>query len=306
MTSVVAARGRKTASRRPATTKASRRITTISLLALPVLVYGAFILYPLFKVVSLSLWHWDGLGQAEWAGAENYVALWNDSALREAFIHGLILVGFFAILPLLIGLPLASLLVRSKTPGLSFFRTIVFLPQVIAMVVLAVAWRKIYGSDGEINTVLNFLGFDINIAWLGTFSTALPAVGLIGTWVSVGLVTVLLMSGIARVPESLYEAATLDGAGPIRKFLSITLPAVRAEILVCITLTTINALKTFDLVYMTTSGGPGSSTAVPAYVVFRKAFRDGEVGTASALAVALTLIILIINIVINLTGEREK
>lgn len=284
----------------------TRLVTTVGLLAIPAIVYGAFIIYPIIRVIGLSMWEWDGLGDATWAGFDNYVAVWEDERLRAAFLHGLILIFFFAILPIIIGLPLASILVRSKARGLGFFRTVVFLPQVIAMVVLAVAWRDIYALDGPINTVLGWFGVEMKESFLGSFTWALPAVGFIGTWVSVGLVTVLLMSGIARIDESYYEAATLDGVGAFGKFRYITLPAVRAEILVCITLTTINALKTFDLVYMTTAGGPGTSTTVPAYEVYYQAFRAGSVGTASALAVVLTLLIFIINLVVNILGEREK
>lgn len=292
--------------RRPWTKKRTRVVTTIALLAVPTIVYSAFIIYPVVRVIGLSFWHWDGLGTATWAGFENYAAIWEDQRLRDAFLHGLVLIFFFAILPIIIGLPLASMLVRSKVPGLGFFRTVVFLPQVIAMVVLAVAWRDIYALDGPINTVLSWFGMEMSEPFLGSFTWALPAVGFIGTWVSTGLVTVLLMSGMSRVSESYYEAATIDGVGALGKFWYITLPAVRAEILVSITLTTINALKTFDLVYMTTSGGPGTSTTVPAYEVYYQAFRAGSVGTASALAVVLTLLIFAINLVVNILGEREK
>ena len=142
-------------------------------------------------------------------------------------------------------------------------------------------------------------------AWLGDFTFALPAVGLIGSWVSLGLVTVLLMSGMATIPRDLYEAAMLDGAGRVRQFFAITVPSVRAEIIVSLTLTIVAALKTFDLVYVTTSGGPGSATTVPSYEVYYQAFRIGEVGTASSLAVVLTLVIFLINLALNLVGERE-
>ena len=282
-------------------------MASIALLALPVLVYGLFLLYPIGRVVVLSLYTWDGLGTGTWAGLENYRLTFTDPRLVGAFAHALVLIVFYAVIPLGIGLVLASLLARSQVRGIGFFRTVVFLPQVIAMVVLAIAWRQIYQPDGLLNTVLSWiLPGDVTTAWLGDYSTALVAVGLIGTWVSTGLVTVLLMSGIAGIPKDYYEAATLDGAGWFRQFRYITVPGVRAEILVSLTLTIISALKTFDLVYMTTAGGPGTSTTVPSYEVYNQAFRLGQVGTASSLAVVLTLVIFAINLVLNLTGERDR
>src|SRR5699024_2740070 len=211
-----------------------------------------------------------------------------------------------AVLPLGIGLVLAAVLVRGQVRGLPFFRTVVFLPQVIAMVVVAVAWRQGYAPDGELNRLLEALGLDfLTRSWLGNFTWTRQAVGFVGTWVSTGLVTVLLRAGMARVPRDLYEAATLDGAGPVRSFFAITVPSVRAEIVVALTLTIIAALKTFDLVYVTTSGGPGTASSVPSYEVWRQAFQVGNVGIATTVAVVLTLLVFLINVVINRLGERE-
>jgi raffinose/stachyose/melibiose transport system permease protein len=217
-----------------------------------------------------------------------------------------VLVFFYAILPLGIGLVLAALLTRSKVRGMGFFRTIIFLPQVIAMVVVAVTWRQIYAPDGPLNGFLRLVGLDaLTTAWLGDYTWTLPAVGLIGTWVSTGLVTVLLMAGMSRVPGELYEAARLDGAGPVREFFALTLPAIRGEITVALTLTIVAALKTFDLVYVTTGGGPGTSTTVPSYEVYRRAFELGEVGTATAIGITLTVIVFAITAAVNRIGDRS-
>ena len=287
--------------------RSGRRLAALCPLAPPLARYVAFMLYPLARVLLLSLYRWDGLGTGTWAGADNYVQTLSDDRLLGAFGHALVLIVFYALIPLAIGLVLADLLTRARLKGLGFFRTVVFLPQVVAMVVLAVAWRRIYAPDGLLNSALRALGLDaLTRAWLGDFSTALIAVGLIGTWVSTGLVTVLLMSGIAAIPRDYYEAATLDGAGWWRRLWYVTLPGVRAEVLVSLTLTIIAALKTFDLVYVTTSGGPGASTTVPSYEVYNQAFRLGRVGTASSLAVILTAVIFVINLTINLFGERGR
>jgi raffinose/stachyose/melibiose transport system permease protein len=154
---------------------------------------------------------------------------------------------------------------------------------VIALVVVAVVWRRIYEPTG----------------WLGDFTLALPAIGLVGTWVAFGLALVLLLAGVQRIPRSLYDAARVDGAGPVREFFAVTLPNVRGELAVALTLTTITALRNFDLVYVTTGGGPGNATTVPALEVYRRAFGGGEVGAAAAVGVCLAAVIFVLALAIN-------
>lgn len=270
------------------------------------LIYALFLLVPLARAAQFSFFEWDGLGASTFVGFDNYLALFLDEQLREAFVHALVLIFFYAILPICIGLVLAAILTRAQVKGLGFFRTIIFLPQVIAMVVVAVTWRQIYAPDGPLNGFLRLIGLDaLARPWLGDYTFTLPAVGLIGSWVSLGLVTLLLMAGMSRVPRELYEAARLDGAGSVREFFAITLPSIRGEITVALTLTIVAALKTFDLVYVTTSGGPGTSTTVPSYEVYRRAFELGEVGAAAAVGIALTIIVFAINFVVNRIGDKK-
>ena len=268
-------------------------------------VYAAFLLVPLGRAVNISFFEWDGLSPGTWAGIDNYVKVFTSERLRGAFVHAFVLIGFFAVIPLVVGLMLASILHRGKVRGLSFFRTAVFSPQVVAMVVVAVAWRRIYAPDGSLNALLDAIGLgSLGRAWLGDYTFALPAVGLIGTWFEIGLVTVLLLAGMGRISGELYEAARLDGAGPLREFFSVTLPAVRGEISVALTLTVIAALKTFDLVYVTTKGGPGNQTSVPSYEVYHRAFELGQVGLAAAIGVTLTVLIFAITYGITRIGDR--
>jgi raffinose/stachyose/melibiose transport system permease protein len=290
--------------RRPG--RSTRSWVPYAYLAPALVLYGLFLLVPLVRATQFSLFEWDGLGASTFVGFENYVAAFQDERLRSAFVHALVLVFFYAILPLCIGLVLAAILTRARVRGMGFFRTIIFLPQVIAMVVVAVTWRQIYAPDGPLNGLLRLVGLDnLTTAWLGDYTWTLPAVGLIGTWVSTGLVTVLLMAGMSRIPKELYEAARLDGAGPVREFFALTLPSIRGEITVALTLTIVAALKTFDLVYVTTGGGPGTSTTVPSYEVYRRAFELGEVGAAAAVGVTLTIIVFAINAVVNRIGDKS-
>jgi raffinose/stachyose/melibiose transport system permease protein len=267
-------------------------------------VFFCFVLLPLAHAAYLSLWNWDGLTTATWAGLGNYGDVFSDQELRSAFVHALVLLIFYALLPVLIGLALAGVMARAHVRGLPLFRTILFLPQVVAMVVVAVMWKMIYDPDnGALNRFLGWFGIE-GKSWLGDFSLALPSIGLIGTWVYFGLAMVLLTAGVQKIPTSLYDAARVDGAGAFREFLAVTLPALRGEIAVALTLTTIYALRNFDLVYITTHGGPGDSTTVPAFQVFSRAFESGQVGSAAAVGITLTAIIFLISLGINRVAER--
>jgi raffinose/stachyose/melibiose transport system permease protein len=269
-------------------------------------VFTAFVLAPLIHSGWISLFQWDGITPGEWVALDNYKAIVTDPALRSAFAHALILLIFYSFLPIVIGLVLAAAMSRAPVRGLAAWRTVLFLPQVIALVVVAVMWRMIYAPDGGlINDVLSAIGLgSLTQDWLGSFNLALPAVGLIGTWVMYGLAMVLFTAGVQKIPQSLYDAARVDGAGPVREFFAVTLPGLRAEIAVALTLTTIQALRSFDLVYITTRGGPGGSTTVPAYVVYDRAFKSGQVGSASAVGVCLAAVIFVLAFAINRFAER--
>jgi raffinose/stachyose/melibiose transport system permease protein len=271
-------------------------------------VFAAFVLAPLGHAFWLSLFEWDGVTLGTWVGLDNYGDVATDPALRRAFFHALVLIVFYALLPVGIGLVLAGLLARVRVRGLALFRTVLFLPQVIAMVVVAVMWRMIYDPrNGALNELLRAIGLgSLTQSWLGDFDLALPSVGLIGTWVWIGLAMVLLTAGVQKIPPSLYDAARVDGAGVVREFLAVTLPGLRGEIAVALTLCTIAALRNFDLIYITTQGGPGQATSVPAFQVYDRAFQSGQVGSAAAIGLTLTAIIFAFSFAINRTAERGE
>lgn len=270
------------------------------------LVYGTFLLFPVFRTAQFSLYDWSGFGPATFVGFDNYLGLIGDRRFVDAISHSLYLILFYSVIPLVVGLVLAAILRRGQVKGMGFFRVLIFMPQVIALVVVAVAWRQIYTPGGTLNQMLGWIGIESDRGWLGEPSTALTAVGIIGFWIQLGLVMLLLLAGMSRIPNELYEAARLDGAGPISEFFGVTLPAVRGEIATALVLTIIAALKTFDLVYMTTAGGPGSATTVPSYEVYNRAFQLKQVGSASAVAIVLTLIVFTINVFVSRIGEERK
>jgi raffinose/stachyose/melibiose transport system permease protein len=275
-------------------------------LAPALLFYLIFAFGPLIYTTWLSFFRWDGITVGEWVGLDNYDRVLSDPAIRSSFVHSLVLVVFYAIIPCALGLFLASVMAHARIRGIGFFRAVLFLPQTIATVVVAIAWVWIYGQNGPINEGLRAIGLGgLARSWLGDFNLALPAVGLIGTWVMFGLCMVLFLAGIQKIPQSLYEAARVDGAGRMREFFAVTLPALRGELAVALTLTTIMALRTFDLVYVATSGGPGSSTTVPSWLVYQNAFATGRVGLAAAVAVVLTVIIFAVAFLITRLVDRD-
>jgi raffinose/stachyose/melibiose transport system permease protein len=268
--------------------------------------YLLFAFGPLLYTAWLSFFDWDGLTVGTWIGLDNYEKVLSDPAIRASFVHAFELIIFYAVLPVLLGLLLASLLAHGRVRGVTGFRAVLFLPQTVATVVVAIAWVWIYAPDGPLNEALRALGLGrITRGWIGDFTFALPALGLVGTWVTFGLCLVLFLAGMQKIPLSLYEAARVDGAGRVREFFAVTLPGLRGELAVALTITVITALRTFDLIYVSTAGGPGTATTVPSVLVYQNAFTNGRVGLAAAVAVVLTALIFVVAFAITRLVDRD-
>lgn len=289
----------------------ARRQTLVGwLFVLPALaVYAVFVLQPLALTVQYSFYRWDGFGPATWVGLRNYASVLTDPNLLGTIFNALRLVIFFSLIPVSLGLVTASVIHRVATGRLgAVARTVLFLPQVIPLVAAGIIWGRLLSLRGLINQSLTAVGLgDVTRAWLGDFDFALVAVGLIGVWVLLGFCTVLLLTGISKVDPGLYESARIDGAGWRQEFRAITVPSLRYEIGVCLTVTVIAALAAFDIVYVSTGGGPGNSTAVPGIKIYYLAFLERQVGLASALAVAIVVLVLAIILPIQrLTREDSR
>jgi raffinose/stachyose/melibiose transport system permease protein len=279
------------------------------LYVLPALaMYTVFVLRPLGLTFQYSLYHWNGIGVARWAGLDNYLTVFTDGDLLKIIGNAFVLIIFFSFVPVGLGLLVANL-VRRTTGGPfgTVVRTILFLPQVIPLVAAGIAWSWLLSSNGVVNQLLRAVGLGgWARAWLGEFDTALPSVGVIGAWVLLGLCTILLVTGMSKIDPALYEAARIDGAGPIREFFAVTLPSLRQEIGVCLTVTVIAALASFDIVYIATAGGPGLQTTVPGLEIYRLAFAQRQVGLASALAIVLMLLVLVCVLPIQRLTRGDK
>lgn len=269
--------------------------TSLLFIAPAFLFYAAFVIVPLGMSLFYSFLRWDGIGAWRFAGINNYIVVLTDSDLLQIIGNAFELVGWFTIIPLVLGLAVASVIREHLSgPFGTTTRTILFLPQVIPLVAAGIAWSWMFASTGLVNQALRGVGLGfLARGWLGDFTFALPAVGIIGAWVLLGLCTMLLVTGITKIDPSLYEAARLDGANGWHEFFYITLPGLRQEIGVCVTVTVIAALASFDIVYIATVGGPGIETTVPGLEIYRLAFAHRQVGLASALAIFLMVLVIV-------------
>ncbi len=275
-----------------------RRDTIIGwLFVVPALVmYAIFVLLPLLMSIQYSFFRWNGITAMTWVGLKNYASVLSDPDLLGTIINAFRLIVFFSFIPVSLGLIVASVIHRVATGRLgAIARTVLFLPQVIPLVAAGIIWGWLLALPGLINQILTALGLgSVTRAWLGDFDWALPAVGFIGVWVLLGFCTVLLWTGMTKLDPALFESARIDGASWFTEFTRITFPLLRNEIGVCLTVTVIAALAAFDIVYVSTAGGPGNSTAVPGIQIYILAFTEQRIGPASALAVILMLLVLVV------------
>ena len=252
--------------------------------------FSLFVIYPIFQTLWLSFWKWDRISPSIWVGIENYRIVLSNPEIYSAFSHSFVFVIFYSV----------------KVRGEGFFRAILFMPQIISTVVVAISWRWIYASDGPINNFFIFLGAEkITTAWLGNFDTALIAVGIIGTWINYGLAMILFLSGAQRISQDLLDADRIDGANMWQEFRYILLPSIRGEILIVSIVTMTLALRNFDIVWNATQGGPGNATDVPSIFIYKSAFVNRYVGEAAATSFILALVIFSITSVL-LLRRRES
>lgn len=300
------ARPRRTARR----TSSGRRRPWLGLLYLApgLLVYVLVVLVPVGQGVWLSLFHWNGITPATWAGLSNYSGFFKDPTLRAAGEHTLVFMVFFSVLPIALGMLTAALTANRRVRAGGLFRAVVFIPQTVTPAVTAVVWKRIYAPNGPINDVLQAIGLGrFTRGWLGEYTWALPALGLIGTWAAFGLCAVMFIAGMQTIPAELYDAARVDGAGPIREFFTVTLPGLRGPIAVVLTLTIVGAIRVFDVVWLTTRGGPGTSTVTPTIILYERAFANPDIGSAAAIGVILSALALLVTLlIVRLSRERDR
>ncbi len=265
------------------------------------LTYTVFILIPVVQTIFLSGMDWSGMGIKKFIGMQNYLELFSDPIFFQSLMNNVTLVFYIMVLPTLLGLFLASLIELNNITYRKIFEVAFFMPYILSLVVVGVIWRWIYNpAFGVLNEFLSKIGLSaLTRAWLGDSQTALVSVGMTGTWVNYGFAMVIFLAGYRKISPNLYDAVALDGGNGWHKFWYVALPSLTNEIMVVAVYLFINSLKTFDLVYVMTKGGPGYATNVLSLYVFRNAFQYNRNGYAAALAVTLMFIIFTITLVVT-------
>lgn len=261
------------------------------------------VLIPQVANFVLSFTAWKGVGTPRWIGLQNYQRLLQDDQFWGSMQHTLLFIISMTIIPVILGVVLASLLfdyIRDQFGETlpSLFRAGFYLPQILPITTAGVLWGWILSPVGVANMVLRAIGLGgLAQNWIGDATWALPAVSLMIVWIQVGYCLVIFMAGLSRIDPSLYEAAQLDGAGWWQRLYNITVPMLAPEIFVVVLTTLIAALKVFAPVFVLTAGGPDNATLVPSYLTYYHFFTTQRVGYAAAIAVvqmALTVVLAVI------------
>ena len=277
----------------------ARSVSPIILFLLPALsFYFVFELFPIFYSLYISFFEWHIIGDVRFVGLENYFKMFSDPvfivALRNTFIYTIVTVPT----QIFFGLAIA-LLLNQKIRGKVTFRALYYIPVITSWTVVSLIWKWIYDPVyGFLNYVLLSLGaIREPVRWLQDPSVALCAVMLVTIWKGIGWNMVIFLAGLQTIPQSLYDAALIDGANRWRRFRYITLPLLRPVIATVTVLLTIGALNAFVQIYILTAGGPLHSTEVINTYLYKNAFSYLNFGYASSMAMFLLALTLTISIV---------
>jgi multiple sugar transport system permease protein len=268
---------------------------------------AVFMVFPLGFSLYMSFQNWDIFRPAKFVGLANYRSLFADDPLFVIALRNTVVYTVGTVVPtILISLAVAGVLNR-KVKGIGVFRTIVFLPLAVSSVVMAVVWQFVFNTNnGLLNIMLGWIGIG-PVPWLVDPKWAMLSLCTVSVWRSVPFATVILLAAMQGVPENLYEAAKLDGAGELRQFVSITVPLIRGAVSFVVVISIIHAFQAFDLVYVLTgpNGGPETATYVLGIMLFQHAFGFLEFGYASALAWVIFAILLVLTVLQLRLGRRR-
>lgn len=287
----------------------SRKLTPFLFLAPFLLLFVVYRFWPILSAFLLSLQDVKGLGDNKFIGLQNYIDLVSD----KSFLSSLKITSYFTVGANLLLIPvpliLAVLLFNRNTPLKNTWRTILFLPSLTSLVVVGTVFRIILADyAGLLNTFLGFFGIK-PLAWLLSTNLTVPSLIILAFWRWTGMFIIYFTSGLTTIPNEIYESARIDGASGVRMFFKITIPMIRPIIIFVLSISVIGAFQVFVEPYILYGAGrtPGESGLTTALYLYRRAFRNFDMGYASAIGVVLAVIILLVSIVhLKLVGFFRK
>ena len=280
-----------------------RTLTAYAFLAPGFIAFAVFLLLPVAWVVRQSFLQGGVLGASQWVGLENWREAANDTALREALRNTLLYTAM--VVPATIGLGLLlAVLLRGVRRGGATLRTILYLPSLAPIVLAALVWVFMVQPDfGLLNLVNRALGVEpLNL--LGDERLALPTIAGLDIWRGFGFWGILLLAALLGVPPELYQAASLDGASPLRRFWHVTLPSIRPVLAVAALLVTVTSMQVFDSVYVLTNGGPGGATRTAVFYIYTSIFETGNPGYGAVLSLVLLAVVVLLTVVMARIARR--
>lgn len=271
------------------------------------ILFSIFMLYPILFSFRISLTKWDGMGTMQWVGFNNYVKLLSDPIFIQSIKNGIIM--FLMYVPIMILLALIFAVILNN-PNLLFkkvFRSIIFIPNVTSVVAVALVFSLAFDTKyGFINGILSSIGIK-PIAWVGSVFGSRFMISTLVLWRWVGYNMILMLSGLQSISEGLYEAAAIDGAGPIRRFFSITVPLMRPVILFCSILSTLGTFGLFTEPLLLTNGGPFYMTTSTVLYIYNESFVHLRMGYASSIAYVYFILMLIFTLIqFKISSLSEK
>jgi multiple sugar transport system permease protein/raffinose/stachyose/melibiose transport system permease protein len=278
------------------------------LVLIPLLIEGAGVLWPAIQGIGLSFLHWNGYSEAAPAGFDNYIDLWSDKVFLGALRNTAVWTALFGGISFVGGL-LMALALQSERRGVGVYRTAIFLPIVFSLVVTALIWTTFFQPSGVFDQLLESVGLgSMRRVWLGDPDTALYAVIVAALWRQIGYVMVLFIAGLKAVDPAVLEAARVDGATSLQRFWYVTLPQLRPVSLVVVSTIVIDSLRSFDVVFAMTRGGPFHSTELLSTYMFTTAITSRQLGYGSAIAVVIFLlaIAVIISYLVRALSEEKE
>lgn len=252
-----------------------------------------FVLIPVLFSLVLSFMNWDGFTEMTFAGLNNFKTIFSDRVFKAALGQTVVFSVFTVFFSMAAALFLAILL-NNKLKGVNFFRSAIFFPYVASVVAVGAVWKAMFLKDGgPVNALLSMLGVPNESlpGWLSSTKWALAAVIIVQIWKNMGYFMIIYLAALQDVPSSLYEASSIDGASKRQQFWRITFPMLTPSHFFVLMMLVINSFKTFDLIFVLTEGGPGTSTTLLSQYIYNKSFTSWDYGASSAASIILFLIV---------------